>query len=63
MGKYHVLLTSDLHCTDLEDWYGIRDEVRMERWLEDVLNHETRATEGIRQIVTGLDTLREITVV
>lgn len=37
MGKYRVLLTSDIHCTDLEDWYGIRDEVRMQRWLEDVL--------------------------
>ena len=42
MGKYRVLLTSDIHCTDLEDWYGIRDEVRMQRWLEDVLAEHAR---------------------
>ena len=42
MGKYRVLLTSDIHCTDLEDWYGIRDEDRMERWLADVLAEHAR---------------------
>ena len=42
MSNYRVLLTSDIHCTDLEDWYGIRDEVRMERWLEDVLAEHAR---------------------
>lgn len=36
------MLTSDIHCTDLEDWYGIRDEVRMQRWLEDVLAEHAR---------------------
>ena len=40
MDKFRVLLTSDIHCTDLEDWYGVRDEERMQRWLEDVLRHK-----------------------
>ena len=42
MENYRILLTSDIHCTDLEDWYGIRDEVRMQRWLEDVLAEHAR---------------------
>ena len=42
MGKYRILLTSDIHCTDLEDWYGIHGEVRMQRWLEDVLAEHAR---------------------
>ena len=42
MDKYRVLLTSDIHCTDLEDWYGVRDEERMQRWLEDVLAEHAR---------------------
>ena len=37
MGKYRVLLTSDIHCTDLEDWYGVPNDVRMQRWLDAVL--------------------------
>lgn len=42
MNKYRVLLTSDIHCTDLEDWYGIPNEERMERWLADVLAEHAR---------------------
>lgn len=42
MKKYRVLLTSDIHCTDLEDWYGISNEDRMERWLENVLAEHER---------------------
>lgn len=42
MGKYRILLTSDIHCTDLEDWYGVKNDVRMERWLEDVLAEHAR---------------------
>ena len=42
MDKFRVLLTSDIHCTDLEDWYGVRDEERMQRWLEDVLAEHAR---------------------
>lgn len=37
MENYRILLTSDIHCTDLEDWYGVPNDERMERWLEDVL--------------------------
>ena len=37
-----ILLTSDIHCTDLEDWYGIGNDDRMERWLADVLAEHAR---------------------
>lgn len=41
MGSYRVLITSDIHCTDLEDWYGVSDRGRMEHWLREVLaEHE-----------------------
>lgn len=41
MGHCRILITSDIHCTDLEDWYGIRNEARMEHWLRCVsLEHE-----------------------
>lgn len=33
MMKYRVLITSDIHCTDLEDWYGVSNEARLEHWL------------------------------
>ena len=42
MGKYRVLLTSDIHCTDLEDWYGIPNDLRMQRWLDAVLEEHNR---------------------
>lgn len=32
-----ILLTSDMHCTDLMDWYGVRDEVRQQAWVDAVL--------------------------
>lgn len=31
---YRILMTSDIHYTDLETWYGISNEERLERWLE-----------------------------
>ena len=41
MCGYRVLITSDIHCTDLEDWYGVSDGDRMEHWLREVLaEHE-----------------------
>jgi len=41
MGDFRVLIASDIHCTDLEDWYGVRDADRMEHWLREVLaEHE-----------------------
>jgi len=42
MADYRVLITSDIHCTDLEDWYGISNEERMERWLEAVWEEHKR---------------------
>ena len=41
MAPYRILITSDIHCTDLEDWYGVSDDSRMEHWLRSVwLEHE-----------------------
>ena len=41
MEQRRVLLTSDIHCTDLETWYGVSNEERMEHWLRTVLReHE-----------------------
>ena len=38
---YRVLLTSDIHCTDLDDWYGVGNDERMQLWLDTVLEeHE-----------------------
>ncbi len=37
MANYRILITSDIHCTDLETWYGISNEERMECWLRDIL--------------------------
>lgn len=42
MGNYRVLLTSDIHCTDLETWYGVSDEARLQHWLEEVLAEHAR---------------------
>ena len=36
MPEYRVLITSDIHCTDLETWYGVSDESRMEHWLREI---------------------------
>lgn len=33
MADYRILITSDIHCTDLETWYGVSNEARMEHWL------------------------------
>lgn len=36
-----ILITSDIHCTDLETWYGVSNHRRMEHWLRCVLEeHE-----------------------
>ena len=42
MGNYRVLLTSDIHCTDLETWYGVSDENRLQHWLDEVLAEHAR---------------------
>ena len=33
---YRILLTSDIHNTDLETWYGISNEDRLEHWLQQI---------------------------
>ena len=41
MAQYRILMTSDIHCTDLETWYGVSDSDRMEHWLSRILEeHE-----------------------
>lgn len=38
---YRILLTSDIHDTDLETWYGVSNAARLEHWLRQVLaEHE-----------------------
>lgn len=39
---YRILITSDIHCTDLETWYGVSNEERMEHWLRSVLEEHAR---------------------
>ncbi len=39
---YRVLISSDPHCTDLLDWYGVSNEARMELWLESILAEHER---------------------
>lgn len=36
MANHRVLITSDIHCTDLETWYGVSDHDRMEHWLRKI---------------------------
>lgn len=31
-----VLLSSDIHCTDLQEWYGVDYRTRMEHWVQAV---------------------------
>lgn len=41
--KYRILLTSDLHCTHLLEWYGVSYRDRMQHWVDTVLaEHETQ---------------------
>ena len=42
MPGHRVLITSDIHCTDLETWYGVSDADRMEHWLREVLAEHER---------------------
>ncbi len=32
-----VLLSSDIHCTDLQEWYGVSYRDRMQHWVDTVL--------------------------
>ena len=47
-----ILLTSDMHCTDLMDWYGVRDADRQQAWVNAVLaEHEKHPFDAI--IIAG----------
>ena len=37
--RFRVLLTSDMHCTDLygREWYGLTNEERMQHWVDTML--------------------------
>ena len=39
---YRILISSDPHCTDLLDWYGVSHEARMELWIKNVLAEHER---------------------
>lgn len=39
---YRILISSDPHCTDLLDWYGVSNEDRMELWIKNVLAEHER---------------------
>ena len=36
MAEYRILITSDIHCTDLETWYGVSNADRLEHWLRQI---------------------------
>lgn len=39
--NYRILLTSDIHCTDWDEWYGVSNDDRMQAWVNAVLaEHE-----------------------
>ncbi|MBQ7320172.1 MAG: metallophosphoesterase [Clostridia bacterium] len=35
--SYRILLTSDMHCTDLMTWYGVSDAARLQHWVDCIL--------------------------
>ena len=39
---FRVLLSSDIHCTFLNKWYGLSNEDRMEHWVNSVLAEHER---------------------
>lgn len=34
---FRVLITSDMHCTTIQDWYGVSNEDRMQLWVDSIL--------------------------
>lgn len=40
--EYRVLLTSDIHCTHLLEWYGTSYRDRMQHWVDSVLAEHER---------------------
>ena len=39
---YRVLITSDMHCTFVNKWYGLSNEERMQHWVDSVLAEHER---------------------
>ena len=39
---YRILLTSDMHCTDLMCWYGVSDADRLQHWVDTILSEHER---------------------
>lgn len=39
---YRILLTSDIHCTDLDEWYGVSNDDRMQKWVNAVLREHAK---------------------
>ena len=33
-GNYRILITSDIHYTDLGTWYGVDNETRLQLWVK-----------------------------
>ena len=47
-----ILLTSDMHCTDLMTWYGVSDADRQQAWVDTVLaEHQKQPFDAI--IIAG----------
>lgn len=40
--EYRILLTSDIHCTHLLEWYGVSYRERMQHWVDAVLAEHER---------------------
>ena len=37
LSDLRVLVSSDVHCTDLQEWYGVKYRDRMQGWVDSVL--------------------------
>lgn len=37
LSDLRVLITSDIHCTDLQEWYGTNYRTRMQHWVDSIL--------------------------
>ena len=41
LSDLRVLVSSDIHCTDLQEWYGVNYRTRMQHWVDTVMKeHE-----------------------
>ena len=42
MAEYRILITSDIHYTDLGDWYHVDNETRVQLWVDEILAEHRR---------------------